>query len=460
MEFIPGKDSYVVRFHIIDHKTKFTKPLSFSFGLQALPARPVNPPGFRRAYWGFSGGGQGIPGFENVSLYSRGWSPQLNYLNLSDTFLRKRREGLNKRWKKNHYICAHYLNHRFIDGRVPEYKYFQEEWRPVPSNRPDIKGKSMKLGGQKNYIMAPVCYGSKSYQNFYIYYLDKFMREMTKDSPAPIGLYFDCGAAANDQNQLHGCGYIDSTGKRRTELAILPWRETMKRIYRVTKKYGSKNWITFHMSGQPKMAYLSFADVLIPGEQFDSYFKMKKAREKTWPYNYTKMLSLPRMRAEFTPYAWGGGQVFLSEIWNFARKQPKEVRQRAVDHFFGICFVNDTMTWGAGEAKGRVLAALSKYFPWDDDVVFHPYWNNQSLISMEKFNKDKIVASLFTNHKNNKYSLMVFAFNDTDEEVSTDIELNLAKLHMPEHKNGILRDPISEKKFNLSDGKGNITIPA
>jgi len=466
MEFIPGKDSYIVRFHIIDHRTEFSKPFSFSFGLQALPARPVNPPGFRRTYWGWSRNSAAPSDFDKVQLYNRGWSPQLSYLNLSEAFLRKRREALKKRWEKERYICAHYLNLRIIDGKVPEYKYFQEEWRPVPSNRPDIKGKGTELTGKKNYILAPVSFASKSYQDFYVYYLDKFMREMTKDSSAPIGLYFDNAAAVTDQNPFNGIGYVDSTGKRQPELAILPWREAMKRIYRVTKKYGQKNWITVHMSGQPHMAYWSFADVLIPGEQFASYFVMKKAREKEWPYNYTKMLSLPRMRAEFTPYDWGGGLVFLSEIWNFAKNQPEEVKRRAADHFFGICFVNDTMTWGAGWAKGRVLDALSKYFAWDDDVVFHPYWNNQELISLEKFDIDKVVASLFTNHKydkltgKGKFYLMVFAFNDTDEEVSTGIKLNLSKLHMPEYRNGFLWDPLSDKKFYLSQGKGNITIPA
>jgi len=88
--------------------------------------------------------------------------------------------------------------------------------------------------------------------------------------------------------------------------------------------------------------------------------------------------------------------VRLPRFWNFARKQPEEVTQPAADHLFGLCFVNDTMTRGADWAKGRVLTALSKYFAWDDDVVFHPYWNNQELISLEKFNKDKVVASLFT----------------------------------------------------------------
>lgn len=83
------------------------------------------------------------------------------------------------------------------------------------------------------------------------------------------GLYLD-GAACPIPcaNQRHGCGYTDAQGKLHPTYPIFGARETMKRLRTICESQSRPTLIVAHMSSIITLPSLSFADVLLTGEQY------------------------------------------------------------------------------------------------------------------------------------------------------------------------------------------------
>jgi len=83
------------------------------------------------------------------------------------------------------------------------------------------------------------------------------------------GVYLD-GAATPVAclNERHGCGYQSETGERRPTFGIFAAREQMKRLRQICDAQKKPTVIVAHMSSALTLPTLSFADVLLTGEQY------------------------------------------------------------------------------------------------------------------------------------------------------------------------------------------------
>jgi len=109
----------------------------------------------------------------------------------------------------------------------------------------------------------PACFGGP-WSRYFTDAVAKLVREYDID-----GLYLD-GAAVPFwcTNARHGCGYVGADGTRRPTYPIFAAREQMKRLREICDSKGKPALIVAHMSCSVTLPTLSFADVLLTGEQY------------------------------------------------------------------------------------------------------------------------------------------------------------------------------------------------
>ncbi|MCM8761822.1 MAG: DUF6067 family protein, partial [Candidatus Omnitrophica bacterium] len=463
MRFIPEREGFIVEFTIVDHPVDIKEPLVVELGIHALPAKPYPVEGIRGQWWAWAGHKNlgGINWFEWLSPGGRKveigpHQPHIggrwNYLNMPDEYFEERKKEVLslKSRRQDEYQWGPYLNHYITEANpslAPETEYYYEEWRCAPSGRPDFKS----LLSTSKSETAQVCYGSKSYQDYYVYYFHRFFSKYSKPEGLPFATYFDVSEPNPCANKYHNCGYTDEKGTYQPEVPVLAWRETMKRLYTIVKDMGKYNWMTTHMSGHPVMAYWSFNDVLIPGEQWAAYMVRKKAEYKAggkkWPVSYTLTLPMERYRAEFSPWVWGPQTAFLTQ--SYAWLEPgDDFNDR---HWCAINMVHDAFPYHS--ITYIKLFPFLREFGWDDKVECLPYWRNSKYITLNIYHQDHFVATLWKRET----KLLTLIFNNTDEDKTSNISFNFKTLGIKDRDNADLIDVETKEIFKMKDG--SVTVP-
>jgi hypothetical protein len=132
-------------------------------------------------------------------------------------------------------------------------------------------------------------------------------RKALRDSLAD-GFYCDGnGIPWQCNSPFHGCGYLSGTTRKST-VAILDTRDTMKQLYLLCRDTGKKTCIVHHMSGTVLLPALSFADACVEGEHLQMSYPEDSPELNTSvklgdgnnPY-----YRLPAYRAEMTGFQFG-----------------------------------------------------------------------------------------------------------------------------------------------------------
>lgn len=286
-----------------------------------------------------------------------------------------------------------------------------------------------------------------------------------------MNIYIDCGGPTSCSNPYHGCGWSDETGVRRTTYNVLAQRAYMQRLYQICTDMGSNAWITVHRSGDPLMALAGFAHMIMPGEQYASFFQKERARQdaagEPCRYSYIPYLSMDRFRAEFSPFGYGVPQGFLNQGYSYFTDADREEMKRDPNalttgklkaftdgqrHFTSMCIVHDTIPWGGTVEEP---CAIRTQFKWDDDVRFYGYWSNRDLVNLDVFDEQKYVVSLATRPER----FLLMAFNNTDEPVTGTATLNLKRLGFSQTADGELLDLLSGEKIKLQGAKLTFLMP-
>lgn len=169
----PGSNACLISQTFIDHPIAINGERTIQFGLQALPAKPFPPPGWRNIWWF----GPYAEKPERPMLTTIQWNgeenwvmgPHHNYPNLTDERIRTVREQVIAMLDKPqplHHAYKHFDTSS--DANTPEYRLYGEEWRCWPWARPDLATMEGKPDAE---LWAPVCYKSPSYLDFYLYYV-------------------------------------------------------------------------------------------------------------------------------------------------------------------------------------------------------------------------------------------------------------------------------------------------
>jgi len=406
-QIIRLEDATAYRMNFIDNTVALDKPLTIAFGIQVTPTKRKY--GDWRGWW--IEYNKHRLGTHGIALWNTHWSIGVNYPVLaskSDPRYRYKKElghlskegwirdagGTWRTWKqvrqlkeKENISSIMYVQGGFTWPYSPEYQYYQEDWRSVPTPRFALKpgGELKWWGGQ-----APVCVNS-SFTDFYVANLRKSVaREKIH------GLYFDCWLSRQCASEAHGCGYVDENGERHPWFPLLGQREFYKRVYVIMKQHDPNSIISYHMSGQPHMALCSFSDLMATGEQYATGLSRRVAAGEAG--NYYEILSLDHTQAEFMGHNWGPMQTFLTE---FSAAEPGESYPNRKNPF-GAKYFRDERLTEIYHVAG-IFALHDQILPWafrvnimpfirtrqametlglDETVEYVPYWDNEKFVKL------------------------------------------------------------------------------
>jgi len=421
-----GKE-VIVRLNIIDGPKKIDKPLKISFGIQATPVRP-KPKGWRK--WRVCGSEEpekeypGVEGKPWLLLYQPEWSVHLNYPVIKPEW----KETLKRREAKGIRSCL-YAQIIKTSPRTPEYKYFYEEWRMIPSAEVDfdrIDEIKITFATPTTWWLSASACPKSSFSDFYMWHLARSVKE------ADIkGLYFDISGPEPCANQEHGCGWVDEEGQVQPTLPIRAEREFLKRVYVVLKENDPTSIVAIHMSCRNLMPMDAFSEIMVDGEQFN--WGIQKQIAATGKSNYYDLLPLDKMRAEFMSYNWGPLTAFLpafvpydgSDV-RYLEDAPETIA--SIEHLVGLFLLHDSQMWPAWmntKPLYDVWLAQEK-FGWDDEVEFIPYWDKRAseYVSLETGGVQPVVCSIFKRPD----KVMLVLFNNSDEDAEVTIRLNADKM--------------------------------
>jgi hypothetical protein len=241
-------------------------------------------------------------------------------------------------------------------------------------------------------------------------------------------VYFDNTSTPACDNADHGCGYRDEYGIWQPEQRYLEHRDVQRRFYLAMRERWPGKMLFNHESGQLDMTQLSHCDGMIDGEHLTLALPGDG-------FNYHKILTLDRMRAEYMGHNFGFVPIFLPEFTRassgnaavtnrfMTTPEPPEVM-----HLLGLLFLHDILPWNAYSHPGPYfhLWAVQDAFGWGDEIQWLPYWKNQDLVSLSP-DDSNVVCTLYRGPGR----VLAVVMNNTDSDRDVEVKLDLEKVGLP-----------------------------
>ena len=281
----------LLRATFLDHEETITNALSFRFGLQATPVKPVSFEWRANArilhdihYESADVGTNGrcelddiaAGGAETVVIHDS-WTKYFGQMVPADAArFCKLIDACHKRGMR----LLVYIGYG-VARNAPELQGKHDEWSVLPlipwdpGYKPEMRGfdATCPRSGWAHWLVAGA---------------DKLFSDFDLD-----GLYFDGTSEAwVCQNQAHGCGWKDAQGNLHPNYALLDARKLMRRMADVVHRHKLNGILDVHMSSNFTVPTLSFCDSIWNGEQFEGHTSAEKFQ-----------VPLAAFRTEFMGYA-------------------------------------------------------------------------------------------------------------------------------------------------------------
>lgn len=246
-------DAVVVRLRLISAPTKIAKPLTYTVGFEATPARPLP----EKLYdWRFASG----PQFKGSNLFVYGWATQISYLN--GRLIAHDPAGQRKlvdQWRQDGKESLAYSCNQCTASNSPEYQFFSHEWnQPYGATFSGYK----RVPDNAPYSMVPVCPRS-TFPDFLVWCVKENLRNDWSG-----GIYTDIDATFPCDNASHGCSYTDAFGQAGRTWPLYAHRALSRRIYEACHDAGKPYFSHAHSLWYS--LFNSFNDGWCPGEQYSS----------------------------------------------------------------------------------------------------------------------------------------------------------------------------------------------
>jgi hypothetical protein len=289
----------IFRATLLDHDETISTPIKMSFGLQASPVKPVSFAWRAKArilhgvnYGSCEPGPDGrtlldtlAEGGVKTVVFHQDWS---EYYGQVTPWGGERMRRLVRECHQRDLKLIVYVGYG-LARNAPELKGHHDEWSVMPLI-------PWTTPTRTEFEAFDATCARSGWADWLVKGIDQLFTEYDLD-----GIYFDGTSEAwRCENQAHGCGWKDGTGKRRPEYPVLATRQLMRRIAAVVHSHKPDAILDVHMSASLTLPTLAFCDSLWNGEQFETL----KASDKF-------ELPLHAFRAEFMGYAHGLDAEFL-----------------------------------------------------------------------------------------------------------------------------------------------------
>jgi len=401
-EITKTADTVIFRVNIIDSPVTLSEPAAYTFGLQALPARPM--PSDWRALRMSGKANFGIlwPYDESDTDYQYSGYPTL---------------PAHPGRFRSHIAAAHQSGRRQsaytwlsgVSGDLPEYGFFRD-WRPHDAPH----------DGAVRGIFWSVCARCSSLRDFNMLSWAKLFDEYDVD-----GLYYDGAYPAACANAGHGCGYVDWKGERQVEYPFFSLRRTAKRAYTMMCQKRENPLVINHMSGNVAPPVQAFGHINIDGEH-------KGFPEGVEP-DYHNIMTLDELRAEFTGRQTGLVPAFITVLAK-GRNMPRSALKDATVSMLSLLFLHDIIIWPAYCDSKTVTGyddIRHDFFGTEQgDLQFLPYWSNGDIF--RTCTEDVKVSAYLKDDK----CLMIIS-NLKKSDINCEVAVNFDKLGLNPAKTGI-----------------------
>lgn len=384
-------DRNVLQLTFLDLSTTLQDGFQVAFGLIATPVRPPTP-GYRT--WAT----KNVPPAALFPSYQWYWPPGHDFDPRWLGYSHFIGQGERPDGQGQYTISSGpYIVTETCPTQVPEFQYWGDEWSPSRLGR---KGDKCSVG-----CPSWVDYLVWGYRQ--LYNRGRF-----------LGLYYDCAPALSDDNHYHGQGL--RVGDRwQPTYPLLGAREVAKRLHCMLRELEpQQTMILYHLSGQINMAFLSWCDVYVDGENFTS--RLNKVER-----DYHRLFPVDAFLAQSQGHNFGLTTYFLDE---FARAKAIEtdeewaaVGSQPVDHLFGLILLHDATYWMAyGRGYEHTVEVLQR-IQFDDRYRMIPYWK-QHLVALPK----NVFATFYMDEAAHRVLLVLL--NNNEENLNLRLQLDWAAL--------------------------------
>ncbi|MCX7969022.1 MAG: DUF6067 family protein [Armatimonadetes bacterium] len=364
IEVVPEGDAVIMRIHLLDAPPQ-QLPLSFTFGIQATPVKPM-PKDFHEwrichgAFYGMEKQPVAAGAKETVLdkasrlgvktlVFHEEWTPIQNYWRTNrEAELRQLIDACHKRGIK----LLLYFGYE-LSTLAPEWNELAEKVLIKP-----LAGGYFRQPPQRDFIVCLNSEWGEKLLNGIVSAIERYGFD---------GVYLDGTiepfACANE---LHGCGYRAEDGSLRATYPIFAVRNFMRRLYEALHPKGKL--INAHQSTYCGTPTLSFVHSYWDGEQFGGGELAKDPLQK---------LPLASFRAEFMGKNFGVPCEFL------VYERPPDW---TIDHALAFTLLHDVRVRPLGFSEMlEKMAAI-----WDAMTEFgvsqsewHPYWRNRDFVQVQ-----------------------------------------------------------------------------
>lgn len=403
---VVGGDDASIELTIIGQGVRISRPQSYTFGFQATPVKPLAKD--RRA-WNFGSGG---PTTRHITArnWMTGYAEQdghwkvLNVEAVRKFDATQRAEGV----KMLYYGCT-----SCTADHNPTYNLYEKLWASsFAASYGSGHGATPFRSAWVPYRLAPVCPGDPSFQEFMLYYGDKFLREC-----GVPGLYTDTDTVMACDNPYHGHRFTDQFGKTGVTYTVLSKRDFAKRMATIVRSFpDERRWWMTHSHTKLVPPVYGFADFWLPGEENTSQLR----GNKWW---YIDTLDDVAWRVEYADHSSGLMHMFLPEFVRGTSDKTDLDGPQPSESLLAMCAVTDVNTTGAYMNLGAMgdWWGLRKRLGLID-ADFIGYWEDNCPV---KTTNEKALGSLY---KTPEGGLVVAVANRLPHDENVSVELDLENL--------------------------------
>jgi len=334
-----------LRLNLINQKKSYTKPLTYVFGIQPTPIRPL-----RKDFRSFTGN----LSFGHVDGFNGCWLRSDDGTHTDFTLSPKGLDwsGAAKRNRKRHKLLL----------------YLDRAWQRAPEDAMEFNHLWRGWGDATRYF--------PEVRDCYIYYMNEWIRR-----GFIYGVYIDDIWIKPTLSSRGGLAYRRDDGEMEWGVEFFDFRELLKRLRWLFYDNGMEPVIWVHATQTPYIPMLAFVDTMLEGE--DRFLPPKH------PKNFITCWGLDRIRYS-NPVKWGVPSNWMNKIGNDIKvpNTPASwwfLQRRAYQAALALCDIRTE----SGGGRNPSFASAGCY---DDAAEFVGYWDPRNPV---KSRTEQCYASLY-----------------------------------------------------------------